>query len=249
MAQIRTRTALAPMTPRSAARRVPRNRAPPPVLSLRAQRCRAKFREYFPGGFYDAAYVDSERDYKWRAHQRWEAQLGQDVFRRMMRQGAYGTIAAQAIAIESRTNLLFSFEKMALRDAVRTPDGARAFATGLYDLLHGTGEPGLRFDEWCKILAALPRRQTRVLNWPIATVFGFLAQPKLHFFLKPMVTRRAFAAYGLPYTYVPRPNAVSYAGLLALTRAIKRDLADMRPRDQIDIQSFLWVQGSDEYPD
>ena len=25
------------------------------------------------------------------------------------------------------------------------------------------------------------------------------------------------------------------------------DLRDLRPRDMIDIQSFIWVQGSDEY--
>ena len=30
---------------------------------------------------------------------------------------------------------------------------------------------------------------------------------------------------------------------------IRRDLRDLRPRDMIDLQSFLWVQGSDEYPD
>ena len=30
-------------------------------------------------------------------------------------------------------------------------------------------------------------------------------------------------------------------------RQVRRDLRDLRPRDMIDIQSFLWVQGSDEY--
>jgi len=30
-------------------------------------------------------------------------------------------------------------------------------------------------------------------------------------------------------------------------RVVSRDLRDLRPRDMIDIQSFLWVQGSDEY--
>jgi len=28
---------------------------------------------------------------------------------------------------------------------------------------------------------------------------------------------------------------------------VRRDLSDLRPRDMIDIQSFMWVQGSDEY--
>jgi hypothetical protein len=30
---------------------------------------------------------------------------------------------------------------------------------------------------------------------------------------------------------------------------LRAGLRDMRPRDMIDLQSFLWVQGSDEYPD
>jgi hypothetical protein len=30
---------------------------------------------------------------------------------------------------------------------------------------------------------------------------------------------------------------------------VRRELRGLRPRDMIDIQSFLWVQDSDEYPD
>jgi hypothetical protein len=28
---------------------------------------------------------------------------------------------------------------------------------------------------------------------------------------------------------------------------VPRDVRDLKPRDMIDIQSFFWVQGSDEY--
>ena len=52
-------------------------------------------------------------------------------------QNKHADIAAQAVSIESRTNLLFSFEKMALRDAIKSPRGAKAFANGLYEFLHG----------------------------------------------------------------------------------------------------------------
>jgi hypothetical protein len=37
--------------------------------------------------------------------------------------------------------------------------------------------------------------------------------------------------------------------VLELARTVREDLADLRPRDQIDVQSFLWVLGSDEYAD
>ena len=215
----------------------------------RAARCRRKFLRYFPGGFRDDTYLAWERDYKWTAHQRWEADLGLARYVALLRRRQYADIAQHAVRIESRTNLLFSFEKMALRDAVRTADGARTFAEGLYELLHGTGDLEHRFADWLMILAALPRRQTRVVTWPIATVFGFIAQPKQHFFLKPNVTRIAAERYGFDFEYRSQPGFVTYGSLLAFADRIRRDQRDLRPRDQIDLQSFIWVQGSDEYPD
>jgi len=219
------------------------------TLSREARRCRTKFLYYFPKGFHDPTYLDWERGYKWAAHLRWEAEFSREKFRAMLTAGEYAMIAARAVVIESRTNLLFSFEKMALRDAVKTPAGARAFAQGLFDFLHGSGDLESGFETWCEVVASLPRRQTRVLTWPLVTVFGFIAQPATHFFLKPTVTRLAAERYGAPFDYRSRPNWDTYRSLLALARTVRRDLASLRPRDMIDIQSFLWVQGSDEYPD
>jgi hypothetical protein len=136
---------------------------------------------------------------------------------------------------------------MALRDAVKPLAGARAFAKGLYDLLHGAGTPEKKFDRWRGVVGTLPRRQTRVLTWPVVTVFGFIAQPETHMFLKPTVTRVAAREYGFDFHYESRPSWETYASLLEFARVVRRDLADLRPRDMIDIQSFIWVQGSDEY--
>jgi hypothetical protein len=78
-------------------------------------------------------------------------------------------------------------------------------------------------------------------------VFGFIAQPDRHMFLKPNTMRAAARAYGYELPYRSRPSWDVYAGLLAFCDVVRRDLSDLRPRDMIDIQSFLWVQGSDEY--
>lgn len=226
--------------------------APPRAVKQKpagALRCRRKFLRYFPGGFRDETYLAWERDYKWNAHMRWTEVLDQPRFATLLRRREFATVAAHAVRIESRTNLLFSFEKMALRDAVRTTAGARRFAEGLYDFLHGKGDLEQRFEDWLATLAALPRRQTRVVTWPIATVFAFIALPKEHVFLKPNVTRIAAARYGFDFTYASRPSFTTYASLLAFADRVRRDLRDLRPRDQIDVQSFVWVQGSDEYPD
>src|SRR5689334_1240184 len=210
-------------------------------------RCRRKFLRFFPEGFRDPTYIDWERGYKWEAHERWRELLGREVHRELMADGEYAEVARRAVTIESRTNLLFSFEKMALRDAVKTSQGARAFAEGLFDFLYAKATDRARFERWCEVVGQLPRRQTRVLTWPLVTVFGFLALPDQHFFLKPMVTRTAAREYGYDFHYRSRPNWETYSDLLAFAARVARDLSDLRPRDMIDVQSFLWVQGSDEY--
>ena len=229
----------------SASNELPRAR--PRKGSAGALRCRRKFLRFFPEGFRDETYIDWERGYKWEAHEQWSDLLGRATLRKLLREDGHAEIAARAVRIESRTNLLFSFEKMALRDAVKSPDGARSFAAGLYDFLHGAGDVAARFRRWCGTVEGLPRKQTRVFTWPVVTVFGFLAQPDTHIFLKPNVTRTAAREYGFDFTYQSRPSWETYANLLQLADVVRRDLRDLKPRDMIDIQSFLWVQGSDEY--
>jgi hypothetical protein len=214
-----------------------------------AEKCRRKFLRAFPGGFRDATYLEWERDYKVEAHQRWEAALPQERFRELLEEGRHEDIAATAVRVEQQTrhSMLFSFEKMALRDAVRTRPGARTFSGGLYQYLHGEEPLPERFERWVAAVEALPRRQTRVLTWPLVTVFGFLAQPDAHFFMKPNVTKIAAQKYGYPLGYQSRPSWPVYEDILRFASVVRRDLRDLKPRDMIDIQSFLWVQGSDEY--
>ena len=210
-------------------------------------RCRRKFLRFFPEGFRDETYLDWERNYKWTAHEQWNATLDQGDYQSLLRSGRFVEIATRVVRIESRTNLLFSFEKMALRDAVKSRDGAQAFATGLYDFLYGAGDMSSKFQRWCDVISTLPRKQTRVLTWPIVTVFGFIAQPRVHIFLKPNVTRAAAQKYGFEFQYKSKPAWDTYANLLQFADIVRRELRDLRPRDLIDIQSFIWVQGSDEY--
>src|SRR5207253_1499204 len=106
--------------------------------------------------------------------EQWFELLNKPRFARRLHERDWAGIAADAVRVESRTNLLFSFEKMALRDAVKSPEGAQAFAEGLFEFLHGRGTMEARFTRWVERVAALPRRQTRVLTWPIVTVFGFI---------------------------------------------------------------------------
>ncbi|HKR62212.1 MAG TPA: hypothetical protein VJZ00_00665 [Thermoanaerobaculia bacterium] len=211
--------------------------------SRAAERCRRKFLRFFPDGFSDDTYFDWERGYKQAAHETWQEELGANEFRALLKRGEFDEVARRATRIEGKTNLLFSFEKMALRDAVRLENGAETFARGLYDFLHGKQQ----LTRWIDVVESLPRRQTRVLTWPLVTVFGFIAQPDRHIFLKPNVTRVAAREYEFDFAYRSRPNLETYASLIAFAEQVRADNRDLKPKDMIDLQSFLWVQGSDEY--
>jgi hypothetical protein len=64
-------------------------------------------------------------------------------------------------------------------------------------------------------------------------------------FLKPEVTRDFAARVGHRYAfdYSADLDAAVYDSLLDLTAKTTAELAELRPRDRIDVQSFIWVIG------
>jgi hypothetical protein len=190
-------------------RSVSPERRRPSALALKCQR---KFLRYYPSGFVDADYLDLERGYKWTAHERWSLDLGKDKFEGLLQAREFGEIAARAVGIEARTNLLFSFEKMALRDAVKAAGGAKSFAEGLFEFLHSDAPLKDRFTKWTHTVAGLPRRQTRVLTWPVVTVFGFIAQPRKHFLDMTSDTRQSHNGTLMPAFSDSRATSVTISG-------------------------------------
>ena len=212
-------------------------------------KCRKKFLYYFKKGYADPTYVSWERQYKLDAHFRFQQHLDRNNYLRLLDQKKYEDIAQLAVRVESRTNLLFSFEKMALRDAVKPKEGAKSFAKGLFEYVYGRDTLQERFESFTEVIAQLPRKQTRVLTWPLTTVFGFLANPQEHIFLKPRITQIASKKYAFDFQYKSKPNWNTYKSLLDFAGQIRKDTADLKTQDFIDLQSFIWVMGSDEYPD
>src|SRR5579862_9356219 len=153
----------------------------------RAARCRRMFLRKFHGAFRDDAYLAQERIAKWQAHEQWESLLGRTAMRAMVRSHEFEEIADLATQIETRSGLLNSGERITLREAVKTAAGSRIFSIGLYDFLYGAGSQRHQFERWTDAMGELPKRQARILTWPMITVFGFLAQPDMHLYLRPAI--------------------------------------------------------------
>jgi hypothetical protein len=219
------------------------------TLERKRRKCLSKFLYYFRKGYSDPKYYSWEREYKQIAHEQFRDHLNKSAFKSLLQKEEYKIIAEIAVRIESRTNLLFSFEKMALRDAVKSPEGARAFATGLFKYIYGNETLKERFEYFAQVVGELPRKQTRVLTWPLVTIFGFIGNPGEHMFLKPTVTKTAAKKYDYSFDYHTKPNWNTYHSLLQFADQIKKDTQSYQPKDYIDLQSFIWVMGSEEYPD
>ena len=68
-------------------------------------------------------------------------------------------------------------------------------------------------------------------------------------FLKPTVTKIAARKYDYPFNYQSKPNWNTYQSLLQFADEIRNETMSYQPKDYIDLQSFIWVLGSEEYPD
>lgn len=201
-----------------------------------------KFLGRFPKGFTDPMYLRLERDYKWEAHEAWEELLNADEFGKLLKTNKHIEITRRAMRVEAKTHfMLHPMQKMALHDAVKKRGAAKLFAEGLYDLIYGRDSYEVRFGRFAGVLGELPQVKSPVLSWPIQTIFPFLALPEEHIFLKPNVTKAAAKWRGVSLNYRTKPNWLTYSCFLKLAALLKTDLADLKPRDMIDIQSFIWV--------
>jgi hypothetical protein len=216
---------------------------------LTHQQAIERFLHIFPKAFSDPQYFERERNYKWAAHELWNELLSQPTFAELLTTRDYKEIVQRALQVERSTNLLATFEKIALRDAVKETSAAERFSIGLFDLVYGSEPFQSRFEKFARVLDVLPQGNTGTAKWPIQTIFLFLAQPGEHIFLKPTVTQQAAERRAFSLNYKPQPNWLTYSCLLRLSELLKKDLADLKPRDMIDVQSFLWVTGEGTYGD
>lgn len=137
----------------------------------------------FPRGFYGDRFAAEEREYKWRAHQLAQELLSLSELARLLSVHDDREVCRRALRVANATNLIFPNEKMALKDGLESAAHQQAFATTLYDLLHGDGALQPRFERYIALLESI-----EAAKWTIATYFLFIVYPDTYIFLKPTVT-------------------------------------------------------------
>ena len=195
---------------------------------------RNRFLKLFPDGFHSSSYAERERTYKLAA----KAKLDETA---PLEKALTGTGFGEAIlSVYRATNLLSPFEKTRLQGVLRGPNADSVIQAAAAFAKDGDEHSLGRLDSVLKPHDA-------VAIWTVATYLPFLWRPDKHMFLKPEVTRDYAERVGHPFAliYEARLNYGVYASLLDLAERTSRELADLEPRDRIDIQSFIWVVEKD----
>ena len=194
------------------------------------------FLDAYEGGFYGDDYLRMERDYKAAAHELAGTILGRSELEPLTASGAFAEICHRAMQVVNKTNLIFPNEKMALKDGLKPSGHKEAFAVALFALLHGDETLPLRFQRFASVLEGMGAGK-----WTVATYFPFLLFPDEHQFIKPTYTQNAATICAFDIGYTPRPGWPAYERMLRFSNYLKSELASLKPRDNIDVQSFMWA--------
>lgn len=192
----------------------------------------ARFKRLFPGGFESEDYDIHERDYKDAARRTILEELPLEA---ALAGQADGEAALRAFW---STNLLSPFEKAPLQNLFRGDQGA-TFLQGAAQFTNGDRSQGL-----ARMKQAA--EQHDVGKWTTYTYLPYFWKPETEMFLKPAVTKDFATRVGHPFQtiYSARADLVVYESLLSLVAQAWAELADLQPKDNIDIQSFIWVVGA-----
>ena len=197
------------------------------------------FLKIFPDGFGSDFYKFDERAYKDDAADFMERALSQEHIDELIASDNCGEVAA--LALRALNNLVDRrYEKPALSGALKSEGVALPFAIGLRELLYGDFESALE-----RMTALL--RPCNAAKWPILTFWPFFRFPERHMFLKPTIVQTCAERMGYELHYEPLPNRETYRSLLGFTEFLRNGIATLEPKDNIDLQTFMYVVGKDGY--
>lgn len=193
----------------------------------------ARFVKLFPDGFTSATFRSYERDYKDAARAFLLSKVSLEQAER-----ATAADCDEIVRTYSKTNLLASFEQARVRDVLKSDSGP-AWVRGAAAVARGDYDSGLKAMQE----AMRPYGQP---SWPAATYLPYLWSPDAQMFLKPQVTVDFAERVGHPFArdYDSALTGDCYRSLLDLTERTRREIATLNPRDNIDVQSFIWIVGA-----
>ena len=194
----------------------------------------ATFQERYPDGFYGDAQAESERNYKVAACEKFAELLNKSEFGRLLQDHDFEELVSRVALLVNATNFIQgSFEKPKLLDAIRA--NKEEYLKSLYDCLWGEGEFGPRLQSFLETMEDL-----KLNKWTYVSYFLFLSDSSRMMFVKPEMLKRSLEITKYPLYYDSKPSVDLYEEILKFSAWLKSNIAILKPRDMIDVHSFMW---------
>ena len=225
----------------------PENR--PHGSAINPERLRAAIRLfswiYGAEPFESERYLEEERKYKLELKTEWQDTVTEDLLNTAIEGGNPLPYAAKVSKLLTKTNLLPWRYGVCIK-GFKTSEKARMFLEALRMLLfdrEGSTAPLDAFTNRMQPLYdATLKGGIKPASRSIPSLALWLSDPQHHFFIRSEVVKRAASILTGRVLEGQRQIMTSayYGHVLEFTQTLRSDIAELGPRDMIDVQGFLW---------
>ena len=160
-----------------------------------------------------------------------------DGLQSALTEGRYADVVQLAYQLVkcSDNNLPATFEKMAFANAVKDHSRPKAFAEAFCAWVLPEQPSQEAFDAFAQELDHMG-----CAKWPLLTAYRFLLHPEVDVLIKPTNLANAAEVARFEINYRPELNWLTYSTVTEFYGYVKQQIADLQPRDIIDVQNFIW---------
>lgn len=204
-----------------------------------------RFQEIFPGGLHGDRMRREERHYKDAMRLLVMDWYSPTTLETLMQSGQYANVVELAYRLvkHSGNNFPASFEKMAFSNGFKAHTRPREFAEAFCAWVFPDKPEQAAFESFARELDHLG-----CAKWPILTAYRFLLHPQTDVLIKPENLRNAAALARFEINYRPELNWSTYETVMKFYDHVRREIVDLDPQDNIDVQNFIWCIDEKQYP-
>ncbi|MBK9235718.1 MAG: hypothetical protein IPO19_06525 [Rhodoferax sp.] len=204
-----------------------------------------RLQELFPGGLHGEKMKKHERGFKDALRQLASDLYAAPTLHNLMQAGQYAEVVERAYSLVKQSSNSFPapFEKMAFGNGIKDHARQREFAEAFcaWVLPEQPTQPAFE-------VFATELRHLGCAKWPILTAYRFLLHPQTDVLIKPANLANAAEMARFEINYRSELNWLTYFSVMDFYEYMRKGIVDLDPKDNIDVQNFIWCIDPDQYP-
>ena len=201
--------------------------------------------ELFPGGLHGEKMKQHERDYKDAMRKLALEWYAPSELQALSQAGQHAEVVERAHRLVklSTNNFPSHFEKIAFGNGLSAHTRQSEFAEAFCAWVLPEEATQAAFEAFASELDHLGSAK-----WPILTAYRFLLHPQTDVLIKPTNLAHAAEVARFEINYRSELNWLTYHSVMQFYNHVCKAIADLDPKDNIDVQNFIWCIDPAQYP-